>query len=366
MLERPLILFTVSYVFGLVTAITWLAFGEAWQIFGDAVHYVSLYEGEIAPAPWGYRIMTPYLASLLPWDMVTNFSVVSINSMALITGVLALYGRKVGCSFSCLLIMIFFWMTSYAFAYYSTAIVRADPPMLLMLATLFLLSQYRVHSIVLLLLISIGTLFHEMVLVLIPALWLDKVFSGKITGGANYQYQELFLISVFSLLFLVVSRFFLIDISTAVELKGFNPSILEYTGGLLKHALRMYAAYGPVLLFCLFFVFSQRIRSIVGPFVGLLFIVSAATFYATDTLRVMALLYIFVFFYGSKWISIHLKNKEYNFVIAFIVLQFVYSLVVYAHLRSFETSMFLNAIAAIASLASLILCISIFNKKLRI
>ena len=360
---HPIILFIAAYILGLIASIMWFNFGEEWQIFGDAVHYVSLYNGEIAPAPWGYRVLTPYLASFFPWDIKTNFTVVAINSVSLTAGVIALYGRKVSCSLQGIFIMIFFWVISYPFVYYSTAIIRVDAPMLLMLATLFLLSKYRVHPIILLLLISLGIFSHEMILVFVPALWLDKIFSGKLTGGANYKYYELFFISLGSLFFLIFIRNIFINVSSTVELSIFNTAILEYTGGFLKHGLRVYAAYGPVLLFCLFFISIYKSWSVTTPFIVLLFLVILVTFHATDTLRVMAILYLPILLYATKYLLACWKDKRHNVVIFLIFLQALYSLTVYAHLRTFETSIVLNIIAASISLISLILCIVVFTKN---
>ena len=106
-LERPIILFPLTYVMGLIGVVIWLTLGESWQIFGDAVHYVSVYNGELAPKPWGYRIMTPFFAQLLPWDVKTNFAIITINSIALTTGVLALYGKKIGFTLNDILFLIF-------------------------------------------------------------------------------------------------------------------------------------------------------------------------------------------------------------------------------------------------------------------
>ena len=98
-IDKPIFIFFLSYIFGLIFLYISIVFGESWEVFGDAIHYVSLYNGELAPAPWGYRIMTPFLAQLLPWDMTTNFKFITLNSLALITSILALYGKRVGLSF---------------------------------------------------------------------------------------------------------------------------------------------------------------------------------------------------------------------------------------------------------------------------
>ena len=195
-LEKPLLLFFLTYICGLISSYMWLSFGETWQIFGDAIHYVSIYNGDLAPAPWGYRIITPYLANFFPWDMQTNFTFVSLNSLALTTSVLALYGKRIGFNLTEITILLLFWIFSYPFAYYSSTLIRADAPMLLILVSIILLSKYKVSAFILLILISFGTFIHEMILIIIPAFWLDKFFSGNLTGARYYNIFELLIISL--------------------------------------------------------------------------------------------------------------------------------------------------------------------------
>jgi hypothetical protein len=361
LLERPFVLFLLSYIIGLICSLAWFSFGESWTIFGDAVHYVSVYNGQLAPAPWGFRIMTPFFAQLLPWDIYTNFGIISINSMALTTGVLALYGKKIGLQVNGILLLIFFLVISYPFAYYSSAIVRADAPMLLILAIIFYLSKYKVSPIILLILITFGTFFHEMILIAIPALCLDKIFSGSLTGGSKYQFSDLFILSFGSLVIMIIVRSFFMNVLPTADEFLPNISILEYTGGVIKHALRIYAAYGPALLFCIFFIALNRLSSIIYPFAGLMSITILATLFATDTLRVMSILFLPILLYASQYLM-HMKKNHYEVPIFLALIQALYSLTVFGHLRSFEASSVLNIVAAVISVVSLILCV-IINKN---
>lgn len=77
----------------------------------------------------------------------------------------------------------YFWVVSYPFIYYGTTFVRADPPMLLLLASALLLARRSVSPLWLFLVLSMGVLAHEMILVVVPFLWLDKFLRGTFGGG---------------------------------------------------------------------------------------------------------------------------------------------------------------------------------------
>tara|TARA_B110000008_G_scaffold279467_1_gene326636 strand:- start:126 stop:1226 length:1101 start_codon:yes stop_codon:yes gene_type:complete len=363
MSEKPLPLFFLAYVFGLIASFIWLSFGETWQVFGDAVHYVSIYNGDLAPAPWGYRVMTPFLAKLFPWDIQTNFTFVSLNCLALTNGVLALYGRRVGLNLNGITILTLFWIFSYPFAYYSSTLIRADAPMLLTLALIILWSKYKVSALILLISITLGTFFHEMILIIIPALWLDKFFSGNLTGGRLYSNFELLIISLFPILIMIFTRANLMEVLLVSEESSITSSILEYTGGSLKHILRIYATYGPAIIFCMVFIATSQKSSIIIPVIGLFFITILATFLATDTLRVMSIIFLPIFLNATKFLINTNKQSNLNLILIFS-LQMTYSFIVFGHLRTFEASVIMNIIAAGISFFALILSLISYKKTL--
>ncbi|ALE02762.1 EpsG family protein [Candidatus Pseudothioglobus singularis] len=362
--DRPVFLFFLAYIIGLIVSLIWLSFGEAWQVFGDAVHYVSIYNGGLAPAPWGFRVMTPLIAKIFPWDLKTNFAIITINSLAFTTGILALYGRKIGFNLKEISIFILFWVISYPFAYYSSALIRADAPMLLILALIFMWSKYKASSILLLLTISIGTFFHEMILIVIPALWLDKIFSGKLTGGRQYSTFELLSVTIVPLVIMIFTRSYFVNVFIIAEEDLLTSSVLEYTGGGLKHILRIYATFGPAFLFFIFFIITTRKTSILIPAAGLLFITAFATLLAADTLRVMSILFVPILLYASKYLVTCMNHKHNDLKISFmLLLQVLYSYTVFGHLRTFEASMTMNIAAAIISIFTLLICLLTYKKN---
>ena len=115
-------------------------FGDNWGEYGDAIHYLSLYNGHEAPFPWSQRLLTPYLSSLLPFSPKINF--LTINYLALgLTGCLLflLFDSKKNNELKFLILIL--WFISYPFTYNSTAIIRVDPFAYLGMTLVFYLSR---------------------------------------------------------------------------------------------------------------------------------------------------------------------------------------------------------------------------------
>ncbi|MEE9326118.1 MAG: hypothetical protein V3U71_02405 [Cocleimonas sp.] len=362
-------LFTVLQFF-LVTALSliisflWMYLADSWDLLGDGIHYMVLYNEQVANSPFGYRILTPFLARLLPWDALTNFTVISLSCLSLTTGVFVLYFSKFNISKLSTIFLLFFWTTSFPFIYYGTTFIRADAPMLLVIAATILLSQHRVPPFILLTLFAAGTLFHEMVMIVIPALWLDKYFTGSLTGGSKYSYRELLLITLGTILFYIVSRLTIptnpsevlhyLNVQSPIEMIN---HVLIYSEGFINHILRIYASFGPMFLYSLAYVlFIRKQYSDTMVYLILLLITVVATFLATDTLRVMAIISFAVIIYASHFLLKTWEKGHRVITIVLLLLQVVYTSVVYLNLRTFELSLEWNIVAAVISIVTLLLC----------
>jgi hypothetical protein len=360
--HSTVVFFLVALLFGACAALIWSLVGETWECLCDGDHYMALYEGRLAASPFGYRVLTPYVARVLPWGPIVNFGVVTLSSLVVTTGVIAIYSSRLGEALAVTVMACTFWVTSFPFIYYGTTLVRADGPMLLLVAVVFLLSHCRVSVFSLVLLIALGTLSHETILICVPALWIDKLLTGILTGGQKYKYSDLLMLSFGSLAFVVVFR--LLNQVLPGERNYLNEPIdmivysLEYSGGILKHILRIYASYGPVLLFAALFAAPWRSFKTFAGFIMLLILAVGASFLATDTLRVMAIVYFPVLFYAAKYVNELCKAGSRKVAAICLALQILYSFTVYGHLRSFESSLLLNTIAIILSFAALVVCLS--------
>jgi hypothetical protein len=363
------LLFFISSLIGACVALVFLNVLEPWDLHCcDGVHYLAIYNGELAPAPFGYRVLTPFFARLLPWDAVINFGIVSIGCLALTTGLIALYSYRFGCTRSIIVIFCILWFTSYPFVYYGTTLVRADPPVLFLVAVIFFISRIpTVTTLTLLFLISLGTLSHETMLICIPALWIDKILSTSLTGGNRLKYHQLFIITLGSIAFAAIFRLIAPALpatnSYANIFLGMFSHVIDYSGGWIKHTLRIYSAYGPAIIFAAFYATPWRSLPRSIGFFSLLLIAIIATLLATDTLRVMAIIYFPVIFYASKYVEEWWQSGLRATAVACVLIQLSYSYIVYGHLKSFEASITLQSVAAVLSLATLIFCILIEVKR---
>ena len=359
--------FLLACLLGTMFAAAWLWVGEPWEVLADGRHYVAMYRGEPAAAPFAYRILVPAVARSLAWDMHTSFAIVTLGCLILTTGVLALYAIETRVSWFRGLTMCAFWGLSFPFAYYATTRIRADAPMLLLLVVTYWLSHRRVPAIAIASLVALGGLSHELMLVCLPALWLDKVFleegGGGLTGGARYHWRELALISAIPLVVLLGARLVIPALSGQVSYATASPlnmfvRVLEYSGGPVKLALRIYAALGPAALFAIFFALSRRASADAKSFAGLGLIAIGATLFANDTLRVLEIFCVPALLFAACYLESLWRAGMRTRALVLVAVQASYSYVVYGHLRTFESSRALNVTAALLSLVALGLCLT--------
>lgn len=353
-------IFLSASLFSVLLSVLWILVADKWDVLADGTHYMMMYHGEVALSPFGYRVLTPFLASLLPFDAMTSFAVVTLSFLALTSGVLMLYASNVKMPDAGKLAVFLFWVTSFPYLYYGTTFVRADALMFLLIAVVILLSRLKASSLLLLALLSIGTLAHEMVMIVIPALWLDKLFSGTLTGGKHYDYRQLLFVTIGTLSFYILTRL-VVETSESNDPTYLKSPVemfyyaLEYSGGIIKHILRVYASFGPIFLFSLFYVVfvGKNIRD-TAVYVGLLATVFSATFLATDTLRVMAIFFLPVMIYAGYFVYFVWSSGNRMISIVMVSLQMLYSSIVYFNLVTFEASFKLNVIAAGVSFLALL------------
>ncbi len=355
-------LFLLGCLLGGFFAAWWTITGESWEVLADGRQYLMMYQGEIAASPYGYRVLVPFLARLLPMSPQAGFAVVTISCLILTSGVIALYVTHSRSPWFTSITMCTLWGMSFPFVYLATTQIRAEAPTLLLMAVALLLSRRGASVWLLATLIAVGGLAHEMVLISIPALWLDKWTGGVLTGGARYRTRDLAILSLATAAFLLGVRGIVptatgqISYATTslLELVG---RVLAYSGGPLKHALRIYAAFGPALLYAIIFLVWWGRRSDQLAFLGMGMLAVMATFLATDTLRVMELAYLPVIVWATRFLEVIWTNGRRVSVAILLALQASYSILVYGHLRTFEASRQLNVIAAVLSLLALGICL---------
>ena len=318
-------------------------------------------------APWGYRILLPALARLLPGESIVNFQVLAIVTLALAGGMVALMSsvqRRETPRFTGVLLL--FWGSSYALVYSGTTFVRADPLLLLFISVFYVSANYSLSLLSLWVILATGVLAHEMVLIVLPAIWLDRLFAGEFTGGKHYCITGLLGLSIGGMVWLIVTRM-VIPVDGTVEPYWATPVemaryAVAYSGGWGKHILRIYASYGPAILFAAAYVVGTRKRTIVLPFAGLLAAVFVLSFMATDTLRVLSIVYLPVLYYAAKYVETLWLSARTIQAVFCIGIQVAYSMLVFGHLRTFENSAAMNVLAAVLSVVAAIVCLDVALK----
>lgn len=366
-IKHTLVAFILGCLVSIGLSISWLLLGQPWGDLEDGSHYLTMYTGGLARAPFGYRILTPYLASLLPFSSMWSFGIITVSSLTLTGGILAVYAQRRREQLLAALTFCVLWGTSYTFAYCSTTLVRADATMLLVLSILYALSLRGASPAGLGALVALGILAHETTLIFILAIFLDKLLSGNMTGGTKYRISQLLFLSAFGLAVFILSRTVIPTLPPLGKDYMTTPLsmfkyVLDYSGGILLHVLRIFASYGPVLFYGIAFLLVRGMRGNVIVHVCLLGAVVGLTFLATDTLRVMAILYLPVLYYASKYLEYLRETSQRLKAFLCLFLQILFSIVVYGHLRSFESSRTLVTIAAGISISSFILCLTSLNR----
>ena len=348
----------------------WSVFGEPWETTSDSALYLRMALGDSVQAPFGYRIFSPGVVSLLPFQAAVGFTVLSWVSLMGAGAAMFVYALTLGRSAgehrpaaALAWVTLGFFVTSYAYSYYGS-VKLSDLPMLAVLAvSLALLARGRTPWLVGLLLAT-AVLAHETALVLLPILWLDRLLGAGALGRRKLSWGALVLITGCGLASYAGSRS-LIPVAPAGEQVSYlttpqamSSYVLNYSGGLVRHGQRIYAAFGPALVFALLAgVFSTRGRArLFVPGVVLFGVV--LTFLATDTLRVMAVVFPIVLLFAGRLVVSAWESRGAGLALSLGAAQLVYSWLVFGHLRSFESSATLQlaavAVSAVAAVLGLL------------
>lgn len=357
--RRKLAIFLGGMLIAGVAAALWLRIGEPWETVADGAHYLLLFDGKPAPLPFGYRLLMPWLARQLPGSASLNFGILSLSFLIVAGGVVALYADTVGQSTFLALSAAFLWATSFAFAYYGTTWVRADPAMYCLLFLGYLLSAWGAPVWSIFLVGLAGQLAHETMMILLAALWIDKLTGGGMTNPHRRSYRQLLLLSLWMLVaYLVVRAVVPVLPNPGLSYMSASPwemaaFTIANSGGALRHLARIYSAFGPILLYALAFLCLSRNRADTWAFLGLFALTVLASLLATDTLRVMSLVILPVMLYASRLLLELYRSAKWRLVGALLASQVAYSFLVYGHLRSFKHSPELNQMAIAVSVVAL-------------
>ena len=350
----------------------WSAWGQPWEVFGDAAHYLAAARGESTEAPFAFRPLAPALAQGVAWatgaPLLAAFHAVLVAALVATGAVLASWARRPLAAATVAL----FWGLSHATAFGTTVGATTDPVFLLALVGAVRLAStepmgrgtWRALGVAGL--VALGVLAHEMALFALVVIGVRKALRARAPlarGGATAPgWGALALAGGAAVAALAAVHAQIVPLpATVPNWTGDSPLelarwVVDYGGGPARYPLRVYAAFGPAALFALAALAERSPRERLAD-VTLVLGAVALTLLATDTLRVMALAAVVVLPLAAAFVVRRAERGAPGLAAAAVGLQAVYAALVCGHLRTFEGDLALQGAAAVASLAALALAL---------
>lgn len=277
--KEELIIFSLFFVYLIVLRLLIPIFNETDEFFNcsaDWFYYIkmanditSIFKGEII-SPFCYRPLMPFLAGLLPFDLQTNFAIISFISIYL-TGVMlyltlkihfnktmSFIGLVMFCYLSYLGIKCPYWDCFFHMDFYNVYLV--DPLAFFFMTSCFyciLTSRKKLYCLSLFL----GVLTKEIVLFTIPVFLIYIIYEENKSENRKDMFQKLFNNLIYlipTLIFFILFRLIVKEIDlyhSLVELVGFTGlRITQFNEG---YDL-FYYSFGIWGILIIFFFFNKK------------------------------------------------------------------------------------------------------------
>ena len=299
-------------VFGITLSsfICILNYAYIWPIGGDGNLYLELFYHERVPPPHGYRILLPFILSMMGDDPILMFTLVKYLSLALNSFFIFYIINSFNLSKDLSIYALLIWLFSYPCIYYLTTVIRVDPILFPLISLAYIFTNIKKNYYLGFLLIFLATFIHEMsgiILIYLTAHLISKKY--------NFIMPFLFILAT-------SVTFFLIRLQIILPASEFLPfylddpigmisSTLDKTSGIIGISLRFYSAYGPLFLYALSFLFInfKKYHQYLILITGLFFI----SFFAIDTLRVASIIFIFILILGILFLNDLKKTSKLLF-----------------------------------------------------
>lgn len=158
----------MSGVFGLAMTTVYLV-GPGEFVTGDTHHYLAMVEGELAPAPFAYRVATPALVAALPFEPSVGFCLITyattFGTLWVMRAIFRHLGLTAAASTTASVLLCF----SFPVAYYLAHWGRIDPLANFCFALALLAILHR-HFLAAAAIVAGGVLAKESLLFLLPIL----------------------------------------------------------------------------------------------------------------------------------------------------------------------------------------------------
>ena len=343
--------------------VAWRLIGDAWATLGDGRYYHAMAAGAVGEVPFAFRPLVPAVVRALPGPIPGGFAAVTFASLGAATAAVGGLARRRGAAALEARLALAFWLGSFVVALSATAPVRIDAALAFALAGLFALAAKPTRPVVLGAALGASVLVHELALFALAALWIDRLTGSTWISPRPLTWRPLLGLTAFAGAVFAGVRAWVEPAAATLPATYASASmatlvayVLDYTGGPIKHGLRVFAAFGPVLLYAAASVTRRGRRDALGAVV-LVGLAAGLTLLATDTLRVMAVLTVPVVLEGARFVS-RLWSSRRLLALAALAVQLAYSVTVFGHLQTFEGSLALHGIAGTLSAAGLAIAVA--------
>lgn len=163
----------MSGAFGLAMTTVYLI-GPGEFVTGDTHHYLAMVEGELAPAPFAYRLATPAIVAALPFEPSVGFFLVAYTTTFGTLWVMRAIFRHLGLTAAASTTASVLLCFSFPVAYYLAHWGRIDP-LANFLFALALLAILRRHFLAAAAIVAAGVLAKESLLFLLPILFWHRI-----------------------------------------------------------------------------------------------------------------------------------------------------------------------------------------------
>jgi hypothetical protein len=225
-------------------------------IGSDDKAYFEMAENIFEPvaSPWTYRILTPLLVYLLPFETLVGFIIVNLSSFYATTILFYFYLRKLGFNFKISLIGVLLFILNPITIFLIYAICFVD----LLLIFLFLLAFYAIlckNDVLFIISVTLGVANKEIILITLILFFFYKLHDKKFISTIKYTILVSILpVTVFFLIRVFVdgnSSYFSLDTILnvlSVHLECFQISVFF-------HPYRFYLVFGILWLISLIIYF---------------------------------------------------------------------------------------------------------------
>lgn len=334
---------------------------EYLTIRDDALEYVTMIEGnsDSVHSPLKYRILVPFLSSLLPFAPIEAIRIISYLSLFIFyfTCLLICLKLRINKLPSILGLLCAFTTRAHLYNYYNPFLTDAFGLMIISILIYAFLSDtfplFVFFSVV-------GLLARETTIFLVPLWFMKNIQKGTF-------------ITILSLLIIIVPRFGLItDTNEGSLLFAFNSIGIEKLQSPYYPLINIFNTFGflwCIIIVGLCFVNQDKIKDIKAIFITLLIGAVITSAIATDTGRMFSVIFPIIVITVAQLISMLLK-KDFNLgiiiLMILIIIQFFTSMpnIVFNE-SSFVFSYQLRHVISILGIVYSVSILIIFGKDLK-